>query len=1211
MPTLPTGIITYLLTDIEGSTSIWERNPDAMRAAMIRHDALMTTGVERHGGVVVKSRGEGDSVFAVFTQADAAVAAAADVQGSLHAVSWPEAAQLRVRMALLTGVSEVRDQDYQGPVVNRCARLRGIAHGGQVLLSASTAALVKDALPSGAQLRDLGQRHLRSFATPEHVFELVIAGVSPGEARAEEAAEDGYDPAAYPVGAGLPPGDAASGAEPSAVPPDYVAATPYASPHPFPRPPVLVGRGHEIELILPSLSSIADGGRVVFISGPAGIGKSALVGELLLRARRAGLLCLVGRSYEQEHAAPLTPFHDALADYLLSQPPDRLRATLGATVGEVAHMVPELRAHLGLRETSVRDVDLLRIFGAVRLLLRRAAEPMPVVLCLEDLHAADEASLQLLHHLARHTARLRLLLVCTFRNEPGPAAASLAQLASSLQRHGVLQQHALSPLELRASERLVSNLLDGQVADRLSEAIYAICEGNPLFTEQLVLGLVERGSLERHAGVWHGSLEGVDRPPGAVLDVIAQRLGRLTSSCRQTLQRASVFGQSVDHSVLQATLPMVDDAQLVLDLEEAIGAHLLVETGTGYRFSHALLREAVYWGLSAPRRRHFHAQAGDVLEREYGSRRTERAAELARHYALASENGEIRRKLLTYSLEAGRRAASLSSHREALTHFTRACDLLDRTGTAEELGAEERLGTWEGRGSTERAMGLWEASVDSFRRSLSMTVDPLRRARSLAAIGYAHQRTGDSLTAMAHYDAGLRELDTAGDARDVAIARIRLKSDQAYIHFLHGQFEEQLELGYQMLPAALELGEVRPIMWAHNLTALAYMGLGRGEPALQHFRDAVTAAGRTADKVDVALARSNLGIFYQYAGQFALARSELEIAIEIHREAAADHRAVNSMQRLARVLLAEGNVAGALDHANQALALAAEVHDRWEADCLDVLGAIHAVRAEWTRAESSYRQALALRERADHRAGLIESLLGLGRVQECRGDWTDARATYAAAAEQARRMDPNPWLLSALRHLGLLLYRGGECDTARAYLAEAVSLASAMSGSVELAPLHLTLVECEWFESATDSALAALDDALTTGMAVELVVEAHAHRAQILSLTSGPAEARADVDEALRLARQLRAPRSEAVAQLAAARQALAEGDRRGSVPWFEAALTSARAASTPYEIALILRAYAASDSADVVRAEEMLDEATAILDRLGSEVSAASVKQP
>jgi len=1170
---------------------------------MIRHDALMTTVIERHDGVVVKSRGEGDSVFAVFASADAAVQAAADVQVSLHAVLWPTGARLRVRMALHTGMSELRDQDYQGSVVNRCARLRGIAHGGQVLLSESTANLAKHALARDVSLRDLGEFYLRGFSQPERVFELVIPELTSHYTPDDEISPNSDDAGPQLARIATPPASTAAPADrPAARPPERAEPTPYAPSHPFPRPPVLVGRARELGLMTERLSRMGNGGHTIFLSGPAGIGKSALAGQLLMWAQRNSLVCLVGRCYEHENSAPLTPFHDALVDYLLSRPPEDVHADLGAMVGEMMHIVPELRAHLSLPETPQRDVDLLSIFGAVRRLLQCAARETPVVLCLEDVHMADEASLQLLHHLARYTPRLRLFLVCTFRTEPGPATTTLTQLTSSLRRQGVLEELSLPPLALRASELLIGNLLDGQVADRLSESVFGICEGNPLFTEQLVLGLVESGSVARRGAIWQGSLDPIERPPRAALDVIVQRLSRLSLSCRETLARAAVFGQSVDHAVLQTAVVHADDAQVVLDLEEAIGAHLLVESGTGYRFTHALLREAVYWELSAPRRRLLHMRAGQVLEPLYSGRSRERAAELAHHFARAGESREIRRKLLAYSLEAGRWAAGLSSHREALIHFTRSCDLLEAfgdPGVEGEPSAEDWLGALEGRGGTERAMGLWEDSIVSFRRLLDAAIDPLKRAQSHAAIGYAHQRTGDSITAMAHYDAGLRELDAADQVRGTAVARIRLKSDQAYIHFLHGQFEQQLELGYQMLPASLELGEVRPIMWAHNLTALACMGLGRGEPALHHFREAVSAAERTDDKVDVALARSNLGIFYQYAGQFAQARSELGVAIEIHRAAAADRRAVNSMQRLGRVLLAEGDVVGALEQANQALALATEVHDRWEADCLDVLGAIHTVRAEWERAESSFRQALSLRERADHRAGLIESLLGLGLIQEHRGDWSDARSTYATAAEHARRMDPNPWLLSALRHLGRLLYRSGEREAARGHLALAVALGEAMSHTVELAPLQLTLVECGWFGQEIGPALTALGRALASGATVELAVDVYATRSRLRHLAHESHEAYADVDEALRLSRQLHSPRSLAVAHFAAAQQAHADGDHRSITTWYEAALTSARAANTPYEVALILRAYADSGSADVRHVERMRDEASAILGRL------------
>jgi tetratricopeptide (TPR) repeat protein len=208
-------------------------------------------------------------------------------------------------------------------------------------------------------------------------------------------------------------------------------------------------------------------------------------------------------------------------------------------------------------------------------------------------------------------------------------------------------------------------------------------------------------------------------------------------------------------------------------------------------------------------------------------------------------------------------------------------------------------------------------------------------------------------------------------------------------------------------------------------------------------------------------------------------------------------------------------------------------------------------------------------------------------------------------------MDPNPWLLSALRHLGRLLYRSGEREAASEHLAEAVALGETMSDMVELAPLQLTLVECGWFGQEIGPALTALGRALASGATVELAVDVYAARSRLRHLADEPREAYADVDEALRLSRQLHSPRSLAVAHCAAAQQAHADGDHGSISTWYEAALTSARAANTPYEVALILRAYADSGSADARRAEQMLDEATAVLGRLTSAAATTFVKQP
>ncbi len=178
-PALPTGTITFLFTDVEGSTRLWEAHPAAMRGVMAGHDALLTSVFERHDGVVVRPRGEGDSLFAVFVRASDAVAAAVAGQRALAAEDWGTIGPLRVRMGLHTGEADLREGDYYGSAVNRCARIRAAGHGGQILLSQATANLTRNTMPAGAMLRDLGEHRLRDLTSPERIYQVEAPELHP------------------------------------------------------------------------------------------------------------------------------------------------------------------------------------------------------------------------------------------------------------------------------------------------------------------------------------------------------------------------------------------------------------------------------------------------------------------------------------------------------------------------------------------------------------------------------------------------------------------------------------------------------------------------------------------------------------------------------------------------------------------------------------------------------------------------------------------------------------------------------------------------------------------------------------------------------------------------------------------------------------------------------------------------------------------------
>ena len=170
----PSGTLTFLFTDLEISTRLWDAEPDAMRRALARHDEILREAVGEHHGHVVK--GTGDGIHAVFTTANGAVRAAVTAQQALHAEDWEPTEPLRVRMGIHSGVAELRDGDYYGSEVNRAARVMAVAHGGQVVCTRVVEELVGDSV----ELVDLGEHRLRDLRSSAHLFQVEVPGL-PGE----------------------------------------------------------------------------------------------------------------------------------------------------------------------------------------------------------------------------------------------------------------------------------------------------------------------------------------------------------------------------------------------------------------------------------------------------------------------------------------------------------------------------------------------------------------------------------------------------------------------------------------------------------------------------------------------------------------------------------------------------------------------------------------------------------------------------------------------------------------------------------------------------------------------------------------------------------------------------------------------------------------------------------------------------------------------
>ena len=169
----PSGTVTFLLSDVEGSTALWEADPEAMAVAMLRHETIVAAAIAAHGGTRPTEQGEGDNVVAAFRRASDAADAALEAQVGLQSEEWPEGLAIRVRMGLHTGEAHLVDgSTYAGRDLNRCARIRDLARGGQIFLSRTTHDLLLVQPPGQARFRDLGRHPMKGIDRPEHVHQL-------------------------------------------------------------------------------------------------------------------------------------------------------------------------------------------------------------------------------------------------------------------------------------------------------------------------------------------------------------------------------------------------------------------------------------------------------------------------------------------------------------------------------------------------------------------------------------------------------------------------------------------------------------------------------------------------------------------------------------------------------------------------------------------------------------------------------------------------------------------------------------------------------------------------------------------------------------------------------------------------------------------------------------------------------------------------------
>jgi DNA-binding CsgD family transcriptional regulator/tetratricopeptide (TPR) repeat protein len=610
--------------------------------------------------------------------------------------------------------------------------------------------------------------------------------------------------------------------------------------------PVLIGRTNGLELAARLIeTALHDSPQTLIILGEAGSGKSRLVAEIKARVAPLGFQVLQGYAFEADRDLPFGPLLDLLRTFCLVRSPEQIAVACGSAGAEIVKLLPELALLLpGVRPSLVLEpaAEKLRLFQALAQFFGGQAGAGPLLIILEDLHWADETSLDFLYHLARRPAQQPWLLVLTYRSEA--ESDSLKGFLAKLEHDRLSAEIVLAPLSLAEVGSMLQAIfrLEEPVQSEFLDTIYGLTEGNPFFVEEVLKALLASGDISYAGARWERKPLSELRIPRTVQVAVQQRTDRLSPAARQLLAVAAVAGRRFDFALLEHVMrlliPGLDESSLIGLFRELAAAQFVVESESDqFSFRHALTQQAVLADMLARERRPLHRLVAEAIEQQHAARLESHLASLADHFYEAGDWA----KALEYARKAGEHAQALYAPHPAIVYFTRA------------IQAAARLG------------------------AIPSPVEPA--AALYLARGAAYEITDAFDAARADFEQAVTTARTAGDHNLESQALLSLG-------FLWAARDYQRAGGYLQKALELARGLDKPVTLAHGLNRVGNWQLNMEQPleAMRQHREALDLFERLGDPAGVAETLDLMGTTVISLTDYMQGRSHYQRATVILRE---------------------------------------------------------------------------------------------------------------------------------------------------------------------------------------------------------------------------------------------------------------------------------------------------------------------------------------
>jgi predicted ATPase/class 3 adenylate cyclase len=1024
-------LVTVLFADVVGSTTMGERlDPEEITEIMNGAFAVFNGDVSRYGGTV--SRLLGDAVLAIFgapvaheDDAERAVMAGLAIQGSArtyaarvaerYAVDFQVRVGIHTGLAVLTVVGDTHGSVYtaMGDAVNVAARMQSAARTGTVLVSADTFHLIKGAFEMAPQ----GAMEVKGKSAPIETYEVLAVSATPQKKR------------------GLPG---------------------MTSP--------LVGRDGELATLrTASQETLAGHGSFLAIVGEAGLGKSRLIAELRTRcgvgppaardhpqspgelgapSAGAGPTWLEGHAYSYGETSIYSPWREVVRQaigVIDADPPQAVRERLRAGWAERELSQDDLiflETLLGVEseETLAAVGQFQRVQVAegitrgIERFLAALAATAPLILVFEDLHWADEATLELITAITRLTATSPLLIVGIMR--PDRAALSW----STLQRIETVvgdrfARIELEPLSAEFSQTLLGNLLH---IEDLPASVRALMlrksEGNPFFLEEIIRSLIDSGHIVRENAHWRATGAIADVAiPDTLLGLLTARIDRLPDPTKQVAQTAAVIGRMFSYPVLAAVSAPERSDDLHPDLQTLTLEQLVREWNQTpeleYIFKHALMQEAAYDLLLLRRRREFHCRVGAALESLYPRRLGEMAPLIARHFWL----GENWSRAARYAMQAGEEAERAGAPAEASNQYDRAYQSLKKLPDAKPEDTIDAILSWVRTAyKLEAAESVLERLCEA--ESLARALDDKRRlALTLNWIGNVYFGMGVPSGGVPALVEGYRLAEELGE-EELVIGWTFLISEsvidqcpQAALPYLDRIIEIARKNYYDDIEAH-----------AIAMKAMTYGRLGRFAEAREALRASEELVEKINSPVKVADVHSAAAFMYYDMGEMERGIRHSLLAADVAGEVGGYECSLFGSYAAGVGYLQQGTLQQARQAFEDAVRLAdlSTIGSEWLKN--RILAGLAMARAQLGEAAATPDMEERLTKTRDFQDDYTAAQLShaLGDCYIRLGDLEQARAHLDSALDYYRRNDMRPYLPRILASIAALREQEGQADGA-------------------------------------------------------------------------------------------------------------------------------------------------------------------------------------